>query len=136
MKPLAILNGRIVDPDAGTVAKGGVLIRDRHIAATGKFDIPDGAETIDAKGALIAPGIVDLGSFAIDMPAFAAGGITRAALMPDQSPPLDDAALIQRAAAAGKPDVWIHPIAAATRRLAGQELAEIGLMQAGGACAV
>jgi dihydroorotase len=136
MKPLAILNGRIVDPDAGTVAKGGVLIRDRHIAATGKFDIPDGAETIDAKGALIAPGIVDLGSFAIDMPAFAAGGITRAALMPDQSPPLDDAALIQRAAAAGKPDVWIHPIAAATRGLAGQELAEIGLMQAGGACAV
>jgi dihydroorotase len=136
MTPLAILNGRIVDPDAGTVTKGGVLIRDRHISATGKFDIPGGTETIDAKGALIAPGIVDLGSFAIDMPAFAAGGITRAALMPDQSPPLDDAALIQRAAAAGKPDVWIHPIAAATRGLAGQELAEIGLMQAGGACAV
>lgn len=136
MTPLAILNGRIVDPDAGTVTKGGVLIRDRHIAATGKFDITGGTETIDAKGALIAPGIVDLGSFAIDMPAFAAGGITRAALMPDQSPPLDDAALIQRAAAAGKPDVWIHPIAAATRGLAGQELAEIGLMQASGACAV
>src|SRR3546814_7718317 len=69
-----------------------------------RSDIPEGTETIDAKGALIAPGIVDLGSFAIDMPAFAAGGITRAALMPDQSPPLDDAALIQRAAAAGKPD--------------------------------
>ena len=136
MTPLAILNGRIVDPDARTVTQGGVLIRDRHIAATGKFDISEGTETIDAKGALIAPGIVDLGSFAIDMPAFAAGGITRAALMPDQSPPLDDAALIQRAAAAGKPDVWIHPIAAATRGLAGQELAEIGLMQAGGACAV
>lgn len=136
MTPLAILNGRLVDPQAGTVTPGGVLIEDRHIAATGLVDMPAGIETIDAKGALIAPGIVDLGSFAIDLPAFAAGGITRAALMPDQSLPLDEAALVQRAAAAGKPDVWIHPIAAATRGLAGLELAEIGLMKAAGACAV
>lgn len=136
MTPLAILNGRIVDPEAGTITEGGVLISDRRIAALGRFDPPQGCKTIDAKGALIAPGIVDLGSFAIDMPAFAAGGITRAALMPDQSPPLDEAALVQRAAAAGKPDVWIHPIAAATRGLEGQELAELGLMQTAGACAV
>ncbi|WP_380877306.1 dihydroorotase [Sphingomonas sp. DBB INV C78] len=134
LKPLAILNGRIVDP-AGQETRGGVLIRDRVIASIGDMDAGD-AEIIDAKGALIAPGIVDVGSFAIDLPAFMAGGITRAALMPDQSPPLDDAALVQRAAAAGKPDVWIHPIAAATRGLAGEELAEIGLMQAAGACAV
>ena len=53
------------------------------------------------------------------MPAFTAGGITRAVLMPDQSPPLDHAALVQRAAAAGKPDVWIHPLAAATKGLKG-----------------
>ena len=33
------------------------------------------------------PGLVDLGVFAIDKPAFHFGGITRAALMPDQSPP-------------------------------------------------
>lgn len=136
MTPLAILNGRVVDPEAGTVTEGGVLIRERRIAALGRFDVPAGCETLDAKGALIAPGIVDVGSFAIDMPAFAAGGITRAALMPDQAPPLDETALVQRAAAAGKPDVWIHPIAAATRGLEGIELAEIGLMQAGGACAV
>jgi dihydroorotase len=135
MNPLAILNGRLVDP-AGTVTPGGLLIADRMIAAVGSFDIPPGTETIDAKGALIAPGLVDMGVFAIDIPAFVAGGITRAALMPDQFPPLDDSALIQRAAAAGKPNVWIHPIAAATRGLAGEELAEIGLMKAAGACAV
>jgi len=133
--PLAIVNGRLVDPLGGVTA-GGVLIRDGRIAAIGRLDVPAGAETIDAKGALLAPGIVDLGSFAIDLPAFAAGGITRAGLMPDQSPPLDDAALVQRAAQAGKPGVWIHPIAAATRGLAGLELAEIGLMHAAGACAV
>lgn len=133
---LAILNGRIVDPAAGTIREGGVLVRDRRIAAVGMIDLPADADRVDAGGALIAPGIVDLGSFAIDLPAFTAGGITRAALMPDQSPPLDEAALVQRAAAAGKPDVWIHPIAAATRGLGGAELAEIGLMQAAGACAV
>lgn len=133
---LAVLNARIVDPVAGTIGAGGVLIRDRHIAAVGQFDPPSDIETIDAGGAHLAPGLIDLGIFAIDMPAFTAGGITRAVLMPDQSPPLDHAALVQRAAAAGKPDVWIHPLAAATKGLAGQELAEMGLMQAGGACAV
>jgi len=133
---LAIIGATIVDPAAGTVAPGGVLIRDRHIAAVGTFDLPPGIETIDAKGAHLAPGLVDLGIFAIDMAAFTAGGITRAVLMPDQSPPLDHAALVQRAAAAGKPDVWIHPLAAATQGLAAKELAEIGLMKAGGACAV
>ena len=133
---LAILNARIVDPVAGAVATGGILIRDRHIAAVGKFEIPAIVETIDAKGAHIAPGLVDLGCFRVDMPAFAAGGITRAVLMPDQSPALDHAALVQWAAAAGKPDVWIHPLAAATKGLAGTELAEIGLMKAAGACAV
>lgn len=133
---LAILNARLVDPAAGAVTTGDILIRDRRIAATGSFDLPADIETIDAGGAHVAPGLIDLGIFAIDMPAFTAGGITRAVLMPDQSPPLDHSALVQRAAAAGKPDVWIHPLAAATKGLQGAELAEIGLMKAGGACAV
>jgi len=131
---LAILNGRVVA--GGRVAPGGVLVRDGHIAAIGTFAVPDGAERIDARGALVAPGLVDVGAFAIDAPACAAGGITRAVLMPDQSPPLDNVALVQRAAAAGKPDVWVHPLAAATRGLEGHELAEIGLMARGGACGV
>jgi dihydroorotase len=74
MKPLAILNGRVVDPEAGSVTQGGILVRDRRIAAVGRFEIPADAETLDARGALIAPGLVDVGSFAIDLPAFTAGG--------------------------------------------------------------
>lgn len=131
---LAILNGRVVA--GGEPTTGGVLVRDGRIAAIGTFDVPADAERIDAGGKLIAPGLVDVGVFAIDMPAFVAGGITRALLMPDQSPPLDTVALIQRAAAAGKPQVWIHPLAAATRALAGTDLAEIGLMARGGATGV
>lgn len=131
---LAIINGRVVTPDG--IIDGGVLVRDRYIAAIGGFDVPAGIEQIDARGALIAPGLIDIGVFAIDMPAFTAGGITRAVLMPDQSQPIDTVALVQRAAAAGKPDVWIHPLAAATRGLEGSELAEIGLMGQSGACGV
>lgn len=113
-----------------------VLMRGDTIEAVGAIDIPAGTETLDAKGAIIAPGIVDLGVFAIDKPACRAGGIVRAALMPDQSPPLDDAGLIQRAADSGKPDLWVHPIAAATRGLAGLELAELATMRDSGAQAV
>jgi dihydroorotase len=134
MTPLAIINGRIVTRDG--VREADLLIVDRQIAAIGNIDAPKDATIIDARGALVAPGIVDIGVFAIDFPAFAAGGITRAGLMPDQSPPLDNTALVQRAGQAGKPHVWISPIAAATRGLEGKELAELGLMQAGGAGAV
>ncbi|OYW86237.1 MAG: dihydroorotase, partial [Sphingobium sp. 32-64-5] len=94
------------------------------------------AEVIDAAGLVIAPGLIDLGVFRTDKPAFHFGGITRAALMPDQSMPLDDVGLIREATRKGKPDFWVHPIAAATRGLAGREMAEIGLMQAAGAKAV
>jgi dihydroorotase-like cyclic amidohydrolase len=57
--------------------------------AVGDAAAQPGDTVVDAKGALVAPGLVDLGVFAIDKPAFHFGGITRAALMPDQSPPLD-----------------------------------------------
>ncbi len=55
------------------------------------------------------PGLVDLGVFEIDKPAFHFGGITRAALMPDQNPPLDYPARVRFAASYGKPDLWVHP---------------------------
>lgn len=112
-----------------------LLVDGERIAAIGG-DIPADAEPVDGGGRLLAPGIVDLGVFKVDGPAFRFGGIVRAALMPDQSPPLDDPGLIQRAAYSGKPDIWVHPLAAATRGLQGAELAEYGLMQAAGARAV
>ena len=134
MSALAILNGRIVA--GGKIAPGGVLVRDGVIESVGTFVLPDGCETLDAAGTLVAPGIIDVGVFAIDPPAFRAGGITRAVLMPDQAQPLDAVALIQHAGAAGKPGVWVHPLAAATRGLKGVDLAEIGLMARAGACGI
>ncbi|NIP77294.1 MAG: dihydroorotase, partial [Xanthomonadales bacterium] len=59
--------------------------------------------------------------------------ITRAALMSDQSPPLDYPDRVSHIAKSGKPDLWVHPLAAATIGLAGRELAEMALMAEAGA---
>ncbi|KMS64318.1 MULTISPECIES: dihydroorotase [Sphingobium] len=136
MSTLAIVNGMLADPAGAALTAGTILIEGDRIVAAGDVAVPQGAETVDAGGQVVAPGLVDLGVFATDKPAFHFGGITRAALMPDQSSPLDDVGLIRQAARAGKPDFWVHPIAAATRGLKGAELAEIGMMQAAGAKAV
>jgi dihydroorotase len=133
---IAITNGQLVDPAGTMVEPGTLLLQGDSIIAAGKVEIPSDAERVDAKGLLVAPGLIDLGVFKTDKPAFHFGGITRAALMPDQSPTLDDPGLIQHAARAGKPDFWVHPLAAATRGLEGRELAEMAMMKAAGARAV
>lgn len=136
MTRLAIVNGKLADPAQPELTSGVILIEGDRIIAAGDVPVPQDAEQVDAAGLVVAPGLIDLGVFATDKPAFHFGGITRAALMPDQSSPLDDAGLIRQATRAGKPDFWVHPIAAATRGLKGAELAEIGMMQLAGAKAV
>ena len=133
--PLTILNGRLVLP-SGEPQLGGIRCVDGLINALGQVAAGPGDTVIDAKGALIAPGLVDLGVFAIDKPAFHFGGITRAALMPDQNPALDHPARVRFAALSGKPDLWVHPLAAATRGLEGSDMAELALMREAGARAV
>ncbi|MCK0129172.1 dihydroorotase [Erythrobacter sp. F6033] len=131
-KPLTIANGQLVTPEG--IIKGALRIVDGTIAALGAdVSAQDGDETYDARGKLIAPGLVDLGVFAIDKPAFHFGGITRAALMPDQSPPLDYPSRVNFIAKSGKPDLWVHPLGAATSGLEGKALAEIALMKDAGA---
>ncbi|KEO88002.1 dihydroorotase [Erythrobacter sp. JL475] len=131
-QPLAITGGQIVTRDG--VVQGTVRLVDGLIAAVGADVMPqDGDAVLDARGKLVAPGIVDFGVFKVDKPAFHFGGITRAALMPDQSPPLDYPSRVNYIAKSGKPDLWVHPLAAATRGLEGSELAEIALMRDAGA---
>lgn len=133
-RPLTITGGRLVLPDG--VRPGAIRCVDGRIAAIGDAGPAEGDEVIDAAGALLAPGLVDFGVFAIDKPAFHFGGITRAALMPDSSPPLDRPSSVRFAAHSGKPDLWVHPLAAATVGLEGTHLAELALMRDAGARAV
>ena len=132
---LAVTNAQLVTP-SGLVA-GALRCSDGVIVALGADVVAEAGDTVvDARGRLLAPGLVDLGVFAVDKPAFHFGGITRAALMPDQSPPLDLPSRVGFIAKSGKPDLWVHPLAAATRGLEGRELAELALMQDAGAKAV
>ena len=134
MSALLIHNAQLVGPDG--VRPGSLLARDGVIEAVGLVDAAEGATAVDAGGKLLAPAIVDLGVFTVDRAACRAGGIVRVAPMPDQSPPLDEPGAVQRLALIGKPDLWIHPIAAATRALAGEELAEMATCRTAGAKAV
>ncbi len=122
------LTGTLVDADG--LREGTLAIEGDRISAIDALAVEVPGPT------LILPGIVDLGVFAVERGASAAGGITRVALMPDQSPPLDDPGLVQRAALAAKPALWVHPLAAATKGLRGTELAEYALMARAGAKAV
>ena len=133
-RALTITGGRLVTPQG--VRSGTLRCVEGRIQAVGEAGPQDGDEIVDAGGLLVTPGLVDFGVFAIDKPAFHFGGITRAALMPDQSPPLDHPARVRFAAASGKPDFWVHPLAAATVALDGAQLAEIALMRHAGAKAV
>lgn len=128
-RAVTIVGGRVVTADGIQ----DVPLRMAGGAIAGFAGPEQGDEVVDAKGQLVAPGIVDLGVFAVDKPAFRFGGITRAALMPDQNPPLDYPARVNFIAKSGKPDLWVHPLAAATLSLEGEQLAEIALMKAAGA---
>lgn len=132
MSALHLVNAHIVCPVAGE-RHGDLLIVDGVIS---DGLAPDDAARVDCGGKLILPGIVDVGVAKIDRAAFRSGGITRVALMPDQSPVLDEPGIVQRSALIGRPDLWIHPIAAATRGLKGNDLAEMAICASAGARAV
>ena len=80
MTGVRFINARIVRPDG--VSDGQLCVSDGVIVD----DVTD-AEVVDCGGKLLAPGIVDLGVFAIDREAFRAGGIVRVGLMPEKVGP-------------------------------------------------
>lgn len=134
--PVALVNAHLFDPSSGLDRPGGLIMRDGVIAAVGDIGVSDGMAMVDCSGHMLSPGLIDTRVFRLDVAAARAGGVTRVCLMPDQAPPLDDPAMIERALRLGQKQLWVHPLAAATARLAGAELAEIGLCLAAGAAAV
>lgn len=146
MRDLLITNARLLDPASGLDAPGALLVsRGRIASLTGAP--ADGAEVLDAAGAILCPGLVDMRA-AVGEPgaehretiasaalAAAAGGITTLAVLPDTSPALDDPALVEfmirRGEATGS--LTLLPYAAATKGCAGKDLSEYGLLREAGA---
>ncbi len=141
---------KVIDPDAAISLEGELLVRDGKIADFGaSLGRPDGAEIIEAEGAILCPGLVDLRA-SLGEPGFeyretiagaaiaaAAGGITTIAVLPDSAPAIDDPALVRLIISRGEEtgSVTLIPYAAATRGCRGAELAEYGLLKAAGAAA-
>ena len=148
-----LINGRILDPSTGLDERGGLLIENGVIIDVGahlnKLKPGVDIEVRDCKGAVIAPGLVDMRVF-VGEPgeehretlrtageAAAAGGITTIICMPDTKPPLDDVASIDfiKRRARDRSVVRVHPMAALTKGCAGKEMTEFGLLKEVGAIA-
>lgn len=152
-RPLLLANARLIDPQSGRDEQGGLLIVDGRIAdlgpRLGAGDAPPGAEIIDCAGLVVTPGLIDMRAF-IGEPgaeyretirsaseAAAAGGVTTIICMPDTTPAIDDPAVVDFLMRRARDTslVNVHPAAALTKGLAGQEMTEIGLLQEAGAIA-
>lgn len=147
----AILNARLLDPASRRDERGGVLVVDGVIRELGPAvrQAPEGATIVDAEGACLAPGLVDLRvhfgepgaeekeTFDSGSAAALAGGVTSLALLPDTNPPVDDPAMVEYVARRARRarGVKVHPYGALTRGLEGRQLAEIGLLKEAGAVA-
>ncbi|OHV76417.1 dihydroorotase [Rhizobium sp. LCM 4573] len=152
--PTVLKNLRIIDPSRNLDEAGTIVIgADGRILAAGKDaqnqGVPEGATVKDCKGLVAVPGLVDARVY-VGEPgaehretiesasrAAAAGGVTSFIMMPDTDPVLDDIALVEfvQNTARHKAIVNVHPAAALTKGLAGEEMTEIGLLQEAGAVA-
>jgi dihydroorotase len=138
---LEIINGRVIDPASGHDGVAGVYVDGSRIVAIGGQPAGFTAERkIDAKGLIVAPGLLDLsarmrepgseGALKQEMQAALAGGVTGVVCPPDTDPPLDEPGLVRmlrqrsREAAGAR----IYPLGALSTGLQGEALAEIELL--------
>ncbi len=138
-----IKNCRVFNSD-----KSVIYIDDGRFAD--EFSENEADEVIDAKGATVLPGLVDMHvhfrepgyeykeTIATGSAAAAKGGFTSVCTMPNTFPVCDNAAVVsgilKKAEQAGL--VRVYPIGAAGKGLESEELAEIGLMKEAGIVAV
>ncbi|HLJ71143.1 MAG TPA: dihydroorotase [Roseiarcus sp.] len=151
--PIAFLNARLIDPVQETESRGGLVVIEGVIAGVGskvtRDQLPAEARIVDCEGDVVSPGLVDARAFVGEpgaehretiaslSAAAAAGGVTTVVTRPDTNPPVDDPAMVDFILRRARDDakVRIHPAAALTRGLKGEEIAEIGLLAEAGAIA-
>jgi dihydroorotase len=153
MMRTAFLNARLLDPASGLDERGALLVEHGRVRDFGARLFHDGApgdsQIVDCRGRALSPGLIDMRVFTGEpgsehretlesaSRAAAAGGVTTIAVMPNTEPVIDEPSLVdfilRRAAATAC--VRVLPMAALTRRLAGETMTEIGLLKEAGAAA-
>lgn len=148
---LLIKNGTIVNPAEKQHEVGDILVENGKIQKIAKeIPVPESdVEVFDAKGLVVAPGLIDMhvhlrepGQEAKEdihtgTEAAAAGGITRVATMANTKPVIDNSAVLRdvqkRAEDVGV--VKVSVIGSISKNLEGKQLSEMGDMAADGAVA-
>ena len=137
---LLIRGGRLIDPLRGLDAEGDVAISGERIVAVGQA--PEGFtpnQTLDARGLLVLPGLIDLcarlgepgyeheGMLETELRAALAGGVTRVVCSPDTDPVLDEPGLVEmlRWRARRLKSARVYPLGALTKGLKGERLSEM-----------
>lgn len=119
-----------------------VLVREGRVAEVGTLTAPAGAETVDADGLILLPGLVDLHTHLREpgredaetvltgTRAAAKGGYTAVCAMANSYPVADTAGVVEQVAALGRAAGYadVQPIGAVSVGLAGERLAELGAM--------
>ena len=150
---VAYVNARLLDPASGLDARGGLLTDGEAIADIGPHiavsAVGEDAEVIDCGGHCLCPGLVDMrvqlrepgeehkGTLASAGQAATAGGITSMVALPNTRPVADDMSVVEfvarRARLLGLSKVYVY--GAVTKGLAGEALAEMGMLAEAGAVA-
>ncbi|MBO4238274.1 dihydroorotase [Pseudonocardia alni] len=122
-----------------------VLVADGVVAGIGTgLTAPEGAEVLDADGAVLLPGFVDLHvhlrepggeeseTIETGSRAAALGGFTAVFAMPNTTPVADSDVVVEHVRRRGEEVglVDVHPVGAVTVGLGGEKLAELGTMAA------
>src|ERR1700704_1976053 len=138
--PGAVLvkGGTVIDAQGSRRAD--VVVRDGVVAEVGdKLTAPAGATVLDADGAIVSPGVVDLHAHLREpggedaetietgARAGALGGYTALVAMPNTNPPIDSAAVVEQVLRLGRV-APCHVVSSAciTKGRAGAELAPLG----------
>jgi dihydroorotase len=144
---ILIRNGRVIDPRSNFDAIGDVALAAGRVIGVGQVPQGFGANrVIDARGCIVAPGLVDLavhlrepgheheGMLESEMAAAVAGGVTSLVCPPDTDPVLDEPGLVDmlKFRAEKLHQARVFPLGALTRGLAGQELTEMAQLTESG----
>jgi len=151
MSMVLLRGGRIVDPSQGLDQIGDLLITDGRITSAATSGVParDADEVLDVTGCIVSPGLIDIRvklgepgneedeTIATGASAAAAGGFTCIAALPDSNPVCDNRAGAEFVARQAERAHRAHVVAlgAVTKQTAGEELAEMAQLVAGGAVA-
>lgn len=144
---ILIKGGRVTDPETKLDRVLDVVLKDGKIYKIGTFE-DDGSyeQVIDAKGYVVAPGLVDVHVHFRDpgltykedihtgAAAAAAGGFTTVVCMANTKPPVDNVETLKYVIEEGKKtDIHVLAAAAVTLGMQGRELTDMAALKAAGA---